>query len=57
MGVAPGDDVTAHSTNLEAGLIPYASVTAANTITLTLANVTAAAIDPPARKRRFRVWR
>jgi len=57
MGVVAGDDVTVHSTNLEAGLIPYASVTAANTITLTLANVTAAAIDPPARKWRFRVRR
>ena len=57
MGVATGDDVTVHSTNLEAGLIPYASVTAANTITLVLANVTAAAIDPPARRWRFRVWR
>jgi len=56
-GVAVGDDVSCHSTNLETGLMPYSSVTATDTVTIRLANITASAIDPPARTWRVRVWR
>ncbi len=56
-GAAVGDDATCHSIGLEAGLTAWASVTAANTVTLRLANVTTAAITPPARTWKVRVWR
>jgi hypothetical protein len=56
-GAATGDDVTVHTTNLEAGIMPYAWVSAANTVTVRLMNYTASAIDPVARTFRVRVWR
>lgn len=57
-GAAVGDDATAHTNSMtEAGTVWSASVTAANTVTVRLANITAAAIDPVARTWRVRVWR
>jgi hypothetical protein len=56
-GAAVGDDATAHPNSApEAGLMWAATVTAANTVTLRLANVTSGAIDPVARTWRINVW-
>lgn len=57
-GAAPGDDATAHpNSSPEAGLVWTATVTATDTVTVRLANVTTGIINPVARGWRVRVWR
>lgn len=57
-GAVVGDKATAHPNSvLEAGLIVgFATVSAADTVTIRLANVTAGAIDPANRTWRVMVW-
>jgi hypothetical protein len=56
-GAATGDDATAHPNSTpEAGLMWAATVTGANTVTVTVANVTTAPIDPVVRTWRVNVW-
>lgn len=57
-GAITSDDVSVSSSALEAGLVLKSwGVTAADTVSIILRNVTAAAIDPSARTYRVRVWR
>lgn len=56
-GAAVGDDATAHPNGIPtAGLMWGAVVSAANTVTVRLVNVTAAAIDPALATWRVNVW-
>ena len=57
-GVSPGDTVIATpSGSIEAGLVWSAFSSATNKVTIRLANVTVAAIDPVARDWRGDVWK
>lgn len=57
-GAVTTDDCSVSSSILEDGLVLKSwGVTAADTVTIRLRNVTAAAIDPSARTYRVRVWR
>ena len=57
-GVVTTDDATAHpGTGLEAGLVYNAFVSATDTVTVRVSNISAAPVDPAARTWHTHVWR